>query len=59
MWLSKEIHYELLYFHRKTIFNLGLKLEEYWEEIRYKRKTENPEYGTEAVEDTMFALFFF
>lgn len=31
---------------------LGVKLEEYWEEIRYKRKKDST-----PVEDTMFVLF--
>uniref|UniRef100_A0A673AUK8 MORC family CW-type zinc finger 3a n=1 Tax=Sphaeramia orbicularis TaxID=375764 RepID=A0A673AUK8_9TELE len=28
--------------YRKTMNNLGIKLEEYWNEIRYRRSTENP-----------------
>ncbi|KAL0963642.1 hypothetical protein UPYG_G00308970 [Umbra pygmaea] len=38
--------------YRKTIHNLGLKLEEYWKEIRFKRDKENPN-STIPVEDTM------
>lgn len=38
------------------MYNLGIKLEEYWEEIRFKKKNENPN-SKEAVEDTMFVLF--
>ncbi|MFT7799932.1 MORC family CW-type zinc finger protein 3-like isoform X1 [Arapaima gigas] len=37
--------------YRKTVYNLGLKLEEYWNEIRYKCKKENPGC-TIPVEDT-------
>lgn len=37
--------------------NLGLKLEHYWEEIRYKKKMENPN-SKDAVEDTMFVLYY-
>ncbi|KAJ8388523.1 hypothetical protein AAFF_G00132370 [Aldrovandia affinis] len=28
--------------YRRTIYNLGVKLEEYWNEIRYKRKKNDP-----------------
>ncbi|XP_060909470.1 MORC family CW-type zinc finger protein 3a [Labrus mixtus] len=28
--------------YRKTMTNLGIKLEEYWKEIRYRRQTEDP-----------------
>ncbi|XP_061083129.1 MORC family CW-type zinc finger protein 3-like [Conger conger] len=38
--------------YRKTINNLGVKLEEYWNEIRYKRDREEPNC-TIPVEDTM------
>ncbi|KAI1899075.1 hypothetical protein AGOR_G00057740 [Albula goreensis] len=38
--------------YRKTMNNLGLKLEEYWNEIRYKRDREDPNC-TIPVEDTM------
>ncbi|XP_064167305.1 MORC family CW-type zinc finger protein 3a [Anguilla rostrata] len=38
--------------YRKTINNLGVKLEEYWNEIRYKRDREDPNC-TIPVEDTM------
>uniref|UniRef100_A0A3Q1JS39 CW-type domain-containing protein n=1 Tax=Anabas testudineus TaxID=64144 RepID=A0A3Q1JS39_ANATE len=38
--------------YRKTIYNLGLKLEEYWKEIRYTRNKDNPACTT-PVEDTM------
>ncbi|XP_018613072.1 MORC family CW-type zinc finger protein 3-like isoform X4 [Scleropages formosus] len=37
--------------YRKTVYNLGLKLEEYWNEIRYKCKKENPTC-TIPIEDT-------
>ncbi|XP_028969349.2 MORC family CW-type zinc finger protein 3a [Esox lucius] len=37
--------------YRKTIHNLGLKLEEYWKEIRFKRDKEDP--NSIPVEDTM------
>lgn len=37
--------------------NIGVKLEEYWEEIRYKKKNENP--NSKPVEETMFVFFFF
>ncbi|KAF3694771.1 MORC family CW-type zinc finger protein 3 Nuclear matrix protein 2 [Channa argus] len=36
--------------YRKTINNLGIKLEEYWKEIRYKRDKDHPN-STTAVED--------
>ncbi|XP_015821810.1 MORC family CW-type zinc finger protein 3 isoform X2 [Nothobranchius furzeri] len=38
--------------YRKTMMNLGIKLEEYWQEIRYRRKKDNPN-DTVPVEDTM------
>ncbi|XP_038870456.1 MORC family CW-type zinc finger protein 3-like isoform X2 [Salvelinus namaycush] len=38
--------------YRKTINNLGLKLEDYWKEIRFKRNKEDPS-STTPVEDTM------
>ncbi|KAJ8252978.1 hypothetical protein GJAV_G00207820, partial [Gymnothorax javanicus] len=38
--------------YRKTIYNLGVKLEEYWNEIRFKRDREDPNC-TIPVEDTM------
>lgn len=31
-----------LHFSRKTMYNLGIKLEEYWQEIQHKRKNEDP-----------------
>lgn len=37
--------------YRKTMNSLGAKLEEYWEEIRYKKKKENP--NGPAIEDTI------
>ncbi|MCI4393743.1 hypothetical protein PGIGA_G00161010 [Pangasianodon gigas] len=38
--------------YRKTMHNLSIKLEEYWNEIRYKRKKEDPKC-TVPIEDTM------
>ncbi|KAF7689536.1 hypothetical protein HF521_012889 [Silurus meridionalis] len=38
--------------YRKTMHNLSIKLEEYWNEIRYKRKKEDPKC-TLPIEDTM------
>ncbi|XP_069569704.1 MORC family CW-type zinc finger protein 3a [Brachyistius frenatus] len=38
--------------YRKTINSLGVKLEEYWQEIRYRKSRENPN-STVPVEDTM------
>uniref|UniRef100_A0AAY4BVC1 CW-type domain-containing protein n=1 Tax=Denticeps clupeoides TaxID=299321 RepID=A0AAY4BVC1_9TELE len=38
--------------YRKTIHNLGVKLEEYWNEIRYKRKKEDPQC-TMPIEDIL------
>ncbi|XP_023697348.1 MORC family CW-type zinc finger protein 3-like [Paramormyrops kingsleyae] len=38
--------------YRKTIYNLGVKLEEYWNEIRFKRDKEDPTCMI-PVEDTM------
>ncbi|XP_047456974.1 MORC family CW-type zinc finger protein 3-like isoform X2 [Mugil cephalus] len=38
--------------YRKTINNLGIKLEEYWKEIRYSKTKDNPN-STVPVEDTM------
>lgn len=38
--------------YRKTINNLGLKLEEYWKEIRFRKSKENPN-STVPVEDTI------
>ncbi|XP_064800266.1 MORC family CW-type zinc finger protein 3-like isoform X2 [Oncorhynchus masou masou] len=38
--------------YRKTINNLGVKLEDYWKEIRFKRDKEDPN-STVPVEDTM------
>ncbi|XP_037542103.1 MORC family CW-type zinc finger protein 3a [Nematolebias whitei] len=38
--------------YRKTMNNLGIKLEEYWNEIRYRKSKENPT-STVPVEDTM------
>ncbi|XP_055060587.2 MORC family CW-type zinc finger protein 3b isoform X1 [Misgurnus anguillicaudatus] len=38
--------------YRKTMHNLSIKLEEYWNEIRYKRKKEDPK-GTVAIEDVL------
>ncbi|XP_029936206.1 MORC family CW-type zinc finger protein 3-like [Myripristis murdjan] len=37
--------------YRKTITSLGIKLEEYWKEIRFKRNKEDP--NSIPVEDTM------
>nr|XP_015219303.1 PREDICTED: MORC family CW-type zinc finger protein 3 isoform X1 [Lepisosteus oculatus] len=37
--------------YRKTIYNLGIKLAEYWNEIRYKRTKDDPN-NTVPVEDT-------
>lgn len=44
-----------LVLYRKTINNLGIKLEEYWQEIRHRRKTEDP--NSIPVEDTMLVHF--
>ncbi|KAM7380435.1 hypothetical protein PAMP_003730 [Pampus punctatissimus] len=38
--------------YRKTMSNLGIKLEEYWHEIRYSKTKEDPN-STVPVEDTM------
>uniref|UniRef100_A0A4W6CEE3 MORC family CW-type zinc finger 3a n=1 Tax=Lates calcarifer TaxID=8187 RepID=A0A4W6CEE3_LATCA len=38
--------------YRKTMTNLGIKLEEYWKEMRYRRNKDNPN-STTPVEDTM------
>ncbi|XP_035265614.1 MORC family CW-type zinc finger protein 4-like isoform X4 [Anguilla anguilla] len=38
--------------YRKTMYNLGVKLEEYWNEIRYKRKKEDPKCST-PIEDAV------
>ncbi|XP_052459923.1 MORC family CW-type zinc finger protein 3b isoform X1 [Carassius gibelio] len=38
--------------YRKIMHNLGIKLEEYWNEIRYKRKKEDPKC-TVAIEDVL------
>ncbi|KAB5523457.1 hypothetical protein PHYPO_G00152780 [Pangasianodon hypophthalmus] len=38
--------------YRKTMHNLSIKLEEYWNEIRYKQKKEDPKC-TVPIEDTM------
>ncbi|XP_028249810.1 MORC family CW-type zinc finger protein 3a isoform X2 [Parambassis ranga] len=38
--------------YRKTMNNLGIKLEEYWQEIRYRKTRENPN-NTTPVEDTI------
>ncbi|XP_015258021.1 PREDICTED: MORC family CW-type zinc finger protein 3 [Cyprinodon variegatus] len=38
--------------YRKTINSLGVKLEEYWNEIRYRKTKEDPN-STVPVEDTM------
>ncbi|KAK9537727.1 hypothetical protein VZT92_005315 [Zoarces viviparus] len=38
--------------YRKTMTNLGTKLEEYWNEMRHKRKREEPN-ATTPMEDTM------
>ncbi|KAM6955886.1 MORC family CW-type zinc finger protein 3a [Lycodopsis pacificus] len=38
--------------YRKTMTNLGTKLEEYWNEMRHKRKKEEPN-ATTPMEDTM------
>ncbi|XP_075963210.1 MORC family CW-type zinc finger protein 3a isoform X2 [Anarhichas minor] len=38
--------------YRKTMTNLGTKLEEYWNEMRHKRKREDPN-ATTPMEDTM------
>ncbi|XP_070694062.1 MORC family CW-type zinc finger protein 3a [Pempheris klunzingeri] len=37
--------------YRKTMTNLGIKLEEYWHEIRHRRNNENP--NSIPVEDTV------
>ncbi|XP_041663742.1 MORC family CW-type zinc finger protein 3a [Cheilinus undulatus] len=37
--------------YRKTMTNLGIKLEEYWQEIRHRRQTEDPNNNI-PVEDT-------
>lgn len=42
--------------HRKTMTNLGTKLEEYWKEMCHRRKTENPN-STTPVEDTLLVHF--
>lgn len=36
--------------------SLGVKLEEYWEEIRHRRKKEDP--NSVPIEDAMFVHFF-
>ncbi|MCJ8747959.1 hypothetical protein PDJAM_G00159440 [Pangasius djambal] len=38
--------------YRKTMHNLSIKLEEYWNEIRYKQKKEDPKC-TVPIEDTV------
>ncbi|XP_043988151.1 MORC family CW-type zinc finger protein 3a isoform X1 [Gambusia affinis] len=38
--------------YRKTINSLGIKLEEYWNEIRFRKTKEDP-HSTVPVEDTM------
>ncbi|XP_061090681.1 MORC family CW-type zinc finger protein 3-like [Conger conger] len=38
--------------YRKTMHNLGIKLEEYWNEIRYKRKKADPKCST-PLEDAV------
>ncbi|XP_017278202.1 MORC family CW-type zinc finger protein 3 isoform X3 [Kryptolebias marmoratus] len=38
--------------YRKIMHNLGIKLEEYWNEIRYRKSKENPS-STVPVEDTI------
>ncbi|KAL6100931.1 morc3 [Pungitius sinensis] len=38
--------------YRKTMSNLATKLEEYWKEMSYRKKTENPN-STIPVEDTL------
>lgn len=37
---------------RKTMHNLSIKLEDYWNEIRYMQKKEDPKC-TVPIEDTM------
>ncbi|KAK3530356.1 hypothetical protein QTP86_024343, partial [Hemibagrus guttatus] len=41
--------------YRKTMHNLSIKLEEYWNEIHYTRKKEDPKC-TVPIEDTMSCL---
>ncbi|XP_076838793.1 MORC family CW-type zinc finger protein 3b isoform X5 [Brachyhypopomus gauderio] len=38
--------------YRKTMYNLSIKLEDFWNEIRYKRKKEDPKCSV-PIEDTM------
>lgn len=45
-------------FYRKTIINLGSKLEDYWKEIRYRKTIENPN-STVPVEDTTLVEYSF
>lgn len=41
--------------YRKTIFNLATKLEEYWNEIRYRRMKEDP--NSIPAEDALLVHF--
>ncbi|KAI4897370.1 hypothetical protein NFI96_017359, partial [Prochilodus magdalenae] len=41
--------------YRKTMHNLSVKLEDYWNEIRYKRKKEDPKC-TIPIEETMSCM---
>lgn len=51
MMISESVSYS----YRKTISNLATKLEEYWNEIRHKRMTEDP--NSIPAEDALLVHF--
>lgn len=51
MMISESVSYS----YSKTIFNLGTKLEDYWNEIRHERKTEDP--NSIRAEDALLVHF--
>lgn len=51
MMISESVSYS----YSKTISNLGTKLEEYWNEIRHKRKAEDP--NSIPAEDALLVHF--
>lgn len=52
-WHSCRLHKskELCFWFRKTMNNLGIKLEEYWKEMRYRKNKENPNSITPLEEN--------
>lgn len=51
MWILYDDTERVFYSYSKTIYSLGNKLEEYWNEIHHKRNKEHP--NSIPVEDAV------